>query len=98
MELRRSRLIERLSLVSDVVTYYSVFLVGTSSPSGIARRRIRGDGGIEDEMLRRSLAWEPDSLIAEWKRGDATEELVEISEQDAEELIERFRERWGQGT
>jgi hypothetical protein len=81
-----------------MVTYYSIFIGGTSSPAGIARRKIRGDGGIEDEMLRRSMSWEPDSLIAEWKRGDATEDLVEISEQDARELVERFRERWGQGT
>jgi hypothetical protein len=99
MELLRSPYIERLAEpVSEVVTYYSVFLVGTTSPVGIARRKILGDEGIEDEMLRQNLVWERDSLITEWKRGDATEELVEISEREAEELIERFRERWGKGT
>jgi hypothetical protein len=28
-------------------------------------------------------------------RGDATEELLEIGEDEANVLVERFRERWG---
>jgi len=46
-------------------------------------------------MLRRDLTWKRDSVITEWKRGEATEELVEIGEDEAGELVERFRERWG---
>jgi hypothetical protein len=46
-------------------------------------------------MLRRDLTWRRDSVIAEWKRGEATEELVEISADEAGVLMERFRERWG---
>jgi hypothetical protein len=45
-------------------------------------------------MLRHDMTWQRDSLITEWKRGDATEELAEISEGEAEALIERFREKW----
>jgi hypothetical protein len=78
--------------VGEAVTYFAVALQG--KPAGVARRRRLADGGIEDEMLRHDLTWQRDSLIAEWKRGDAIEELAEISEGDAAELIERFREKW----
>jgi hypothetical protein len=79
-------------IVGEAVTYFAVALQGR--PAGVARRRLLADGGIEDEMLRQDLSWQPDSLIAEWKRGDASEELDEISEEDAAALIERFREKW----
>lgn len=78
--------------MGEAVTYFAVALQG--KPAGVARRRRLADGGIEDEMLRHDLTWQRDSLIAEWKRGDATEELAEISEGDAAKLIERFREKW----
>jgi hypothetical protein len=78
--------------VGEAVTYFAVALQG--KPAGVARRRLLTDGGIEDEMLRQDLTWQPDSLIVEWKRGDASEELAEISEEDAAALIERFREKW----
>jgi len=82
--------------VSEKVTYYAVTLnVGDSAePVGLARRRWLTEGGIEDEMLRRDLTWKRDTVITEWKRGEATEELLEISEETAGELIERFRKRW----
>jgi hypothetical protein len=78
--------------VGETVTYYAVALQG--SPAGVARRRQLADGAIEDEMLRHDLTWQRDSLITEWKRGDATEELAEVNEEEAAALIERFREKW----
>jgi hypothetical protein len=80
--------------MTESAVYYAVFVAGGTGPDGLARRRMTEDGGIVDEMLRRDLSWSPDSLVAEWKRGDSTEDLVEISEGEAEELIARFRERW----
>ncbi len=82
--------------MSEKVIYYAVTLnVGDrSDPVGLARRRWPAEGGIEDEMLRRDFTWKRDSVIAEWKRGDATEELLEIGGDEANALIERFRERW----
>jgi hypothetical protein len=83
--------------VTERVTYYAVSLTADDGvgPAGLARRRWLAEGGIQDEMLRRDLTWKRDSVIAEWKRGEATEELVEISEDEAGVLMERFRERWG---
>ena len=82
--------------MTERITYYAVSLtVGDGeSPAGLARRRWLAEGGIEDEMLRRDLTWKRDSVIIEWKRGEATEELVEISEDEADVLMERFRKRW----
>lgn len=82
--------------MTEKVTYYAVILnpEGRANPDGLARRRWLSEGGIEDEMLRRDLTWQGDTVIAEWKRGEATEELLEISEDEANVLIERFRERW----
>ena len=82
--------------MTEKVTYYAVSLTAGDGegPAGLARRRWLAEGGIEDEMLRRDLTWRRDSVITEWKRGEATEELVEISEDEAGVLMERFRERW----
>ena len=83
--------------MSEKVTYYAVTLNAgeRANPDGLARRRWLSEGGVEDEMLRRDLTWKRDTVIAEWKRGDATEELLEISENEANVLVERFREKWG---
>ncbi len=83
--------------MDERATYFAVTLTPVESvdPVGLARRRHLADGGIEDEMLRHDLTWQRDSLVAEWKRGDATEELREISGDEAERLVERFREKWG---
>ncbi len=82
--------------MSEKVIYYAVTLNAgdRSDPVGLARRRWLAEGGIEDEMLRPDFTWKRDTVIAEWKRGEATEELLEISENEARVLIERFRERW----
>jgi len=50
--------------------------------------------GIRYTFLFPAEDWERDSVISEWKRGEATEELLEISEGEAGALIERFRKRW----
>jgi hypothetical protein len=82
--------------MADEVTYYAVVSGdGTSSdPSGLARRRRLQAGGFVDEALRRDLTWGHTSAIVEWKRDAMDFSLVEISEPDAAQLIERFRERW----
>ena len=84
--------------MSETITYYAVTLDDDTrdNPAGLARRRQFDNGGIEDEMLRHDMTWQRDSLVAEWKRGDAVEELYEISEDEADALIERFREKWAE--
>jgi len=48
--------------------------------------------------LRRDMSWGETTVIAEWDRGEEiSRELTEISEDEAEALIERFRQKWGEG-
>ena len=86
--------------MSDQVTYYAV--VGprraVENPSGLARRTITAKGRL-DESLRRDLTWARSAEIYEWERGEEMgPELVEISDEEAERLIGRFREKWGVST
>ena len=80
------------------VTYYAVVSGGRTAqnPAGIARRRSLQTGGFEDEALSRDLKWARTSAIVEWNRDAMDFDLVEISEAQAQALIERFREKWGQ--
>lgn len=61
--------------------------------AGLARRSF-AEAGPLDETLRLDLGWQVDSAIVEWEYGDLAEELVPISEQEAENLTQAFRARW----
>ena len=77
--------------------YYAIIVRGhtASDPSGLARRRVL-DSNVVDESLRRDMSWAHTSAIAEWDRGEElTLDLVELSDAEAGELIERFRVKWG---
>jgi hypothetical protein len=81
--------------MGDAVRYYAIVGSGRTpqNPSGLARRVTSTEGPI-DEALRRDLTWQRDAAIIEWESGDVGADLVEISEAEALELIERFREKW----
>jgi len=82
--------------VPDKITYYAI--VGEDrtidNPYGLARR-LEHDDGPSDEALRKDFSWKATPVIAEWERGDFADELVEISHEQAERIIQYFRERWG---
>jgi hypothetical protein len=85
--------------VSGKVTYYAVIGTGriADNPSGLVRRRIDTDGTV-DESLTRDMSWTFTDAIYQDERGENFgPDLVEISEQEAQRLIERFREKWGVG-
>ncbi len=84
--------------MADETRYYAIVGRGndTSAPTGLARRFVLREG-IIDESLRRDLTWGHTNAIVEWDRGEElTRDLIEISEAEAQALIERFREKWGQ--
>lgn len=82
--------------MGEKVTYYAmVFSDHPQEAKGLARRRILRDGGIVDEALHKDLRWHPSDTIDSWRRGEASQDLVEISEAEAERIIERFRELFG---
>jgi len=81
----------------EQVEHYAIIGVGRTlaNPSGLARRRFTPEGRV-DESLQRDLSWHPTSSITQWEYGNLSGELAAISEAEAEELIERFREKWSQ--
>lgn len=82
--------------MAEKINYYAIIGVGRTAenPSGLARRRFTEAGRV-DEALSRSTSWEATSAITQWEYGNLPGELVEISEDEALALIERFREKWG---
>ncbi|MDR0341509.1 MAG: hypothetical protein LBI49_00070, partial [Nocardiopsaceae bacterium] len=74
----------------EQVKYYAIVREGetAASPSGLARRTLTTEGRL-DETLGRQLTWQRDSAIYEWERGEEMgTSLVEVSEDEAERLIE----------
>jgi len=80
-------------MTSEVQYYVIVANQGSRGASGLARRTYAESGPV-DETLRRDLRWTLDSAIVEWEYGDLGAELVQISEQEAENLTQAFRARW----
>lgn len=78
------------------VTYFAI--IGgnrtVDNPFGLVRR-LEHDTGPADEGLRRDFSWDFTPVIVEWEHGSFDDELVEVSHQQAEKIIEYFRERWG---
>jgi hypothetical protein len=80
----------------DGVSYYAIVRDGTDpeAATGLLRTRSTGEGR-EDESLRDDMSWQPSSALFEWETGDVSgRELIEISEPQAEKLIDGFRAKW----
>lgn len=77
-------------------TYYAMLrdTRQMKTPAGLLRR-IVDEEGVADEGLKRDLSWGPSPLLVESERGDLTYEFVQVSEEEAAEIIERFREQRG---
>ena len=81
--------------MANKITYYAI--VGGSNtldnPRGLVRR-LEHDDGPSDETLRPDFNWTFTPVIAEWEHGDFDDELVEVSHERADRIIQYFREHW----
>jgi hypothetical protein len=79
--------------VSTKVRYYAIVDGGATreNPGGIVRRRTKTDGSFQDEALHRDLTWRFSPTIVEWERAESSGDLVEVSEDEAERIIQRFQ-------
>jgi hypothetical protein len=77
----------------DEVTYYAVVndLSPRERPAGVFRRTYFQSGGKRDEAFTRSLVWKSSSSIVSAERGDLENEFVEITEHEANQIVERIR-------
>ena len=79
----------------DKVTYYAVIddLTSRERPAGVFRRTYTEAGGLRDEVFTRDLVWKPSWLLVSAERGDLQHKFVEISEDEANQIMEQVRDR-----
>ncbi len=80
----------------DKVTYYAVVndLSSRERPAGLFRRTYFESGGKRDEAFTTDLAWERSSSLVSAERGDLENDFIEITEDEANQLMEQLRARW----
>lgn len=80
----------------DKVIFYAVVndLSSRQHPAGLFRRTYTEAGGLRDEAFTTDLVWEQSSSLFSAERGDLLNEFVEISEVEANQLMEELRARW----
>jgi hypothetical protein len=79
----------------DKVTYYAVVndLSSRELPAGVFRRTYTEDGGRSDEAFTRNLMWEYSPALISAERGDLQNDFIEITEGEANQLVDRIRAR-----
>jgi hypothetical protein len=84
--------------MDDKVTYYAIVneFSNRDQPFGVIRR-VRHKGGQRDEVFSRDLTWQHTALLYSAERGDLTNDMVPISESEADNIIERIRARAASG-
>ncbi len=80
----------------DKVTYYAVIDERSSRerPAGLFRRTYTEVGGLRDEAFTRDLVWRSSWSLISAERGDLENEFVEISQDEANQIMEQLRSRW----
>jgi hypothetical protein len=77
----------------DKVIYYAVVnaLSSRERPAGVFRRIYFEAGGRRDEAFTRNHIWERSPLLVSAERGDLQNEFVEITEDEANQIVDRIR-------
>ena len=77
--------------MAEKITYYAIIDDYTTrdEPAGVLRRF--EDSDRRDESFGRDLEWKFSPLLHSAERGDTQYELVPISEEEAERIVERIR-------
>ena len=77
----------------DKITYYAIIdsLSSREWPAGVLRRIYTEDGGKRDEAFTRNLMWERSWSLVSTERGDLENEFVEITENEANQIVDRIR-------
>ena len=80
----------------DKVIFYAVVndLSSRQHPAGLFRRTYTEAGGLRDEAFTTDLVWEHSSSLFSAERGDLLNEFIEISADEANQLMEELRARW----
>ena len=84
--------------MAEEITYYAIVddLSTLDHPAGVLRR-IKHDDGERDETFGTDLRWARSALLYSTERGDLENKFVPISEEEAERIVSRIRESFGDG-
>jgi len=82
--------------MADKVIYYAVVndLSSRDRPAGLFRRTYTEAGGLRDEAFTRNLIWKNSSTLVSAEHGDLENDFIEITEDEADLLMEQLRARW----
>jgi hypothetical protein len=78
--------------MADKITYFAIIDESSSRPrpSGVLRR-VENEEGEVDEVFSGNLTWEFSPLLYSAENGDLTNDFVEITEDEANEVVARIR-------
>jgi hypothetical protein len=79
-------------MMAEEIIYYAIVndFSSRDQPGGVLRR-VKDDGGERDETFGSDLRWGRSSLLYAYERGDLTNRLIPINEDEAERIVERIR-------
>ena len=79
--------------MTDKVTYYAIVndLSSRERPAGVFRRIYFEVGGKRDEAFTTDLEWARSASLVSAERGDLLNEFIEISEDEANQIVARIR-------
>ena len=79
--------------MTDKVTFFAIIddLSSRERPAGVLRRVYFEAGGRRDEAFSRELVWKPTALLVSAERGDLKNKFIEITEDEANQIVERIR-------
>jgi hypothetical protein len=74
------------------ITYYAIVddYSSREEPAGVLRR-IEADEGQDDEQFGYDLEWTHSPLLYSYERGNMDNQIYEISEAEANRIVERIR-------
>ena len=78
--------------MAEVITYYAIVndFSSLGQPGGVLRRIVH-DGGQRDESFTIDLSWEHSPLLYAYERGDLTNQLIPIGQDEAMRIVDRIR-------
>jgi hypothetical protein len=78
--------------VNEKVTYYAIVddFSSTAEPAGVLRR-VEHEAGERDEQFGVDLVWSQSPLLYSYERGDGDNEIYQISEDEANQIVARIR-------
>ena len=78
--------------MANEITYYALIddFSSRAQPGGVLRRVGRG-GGTVDEVFSRNLTWDASPLLHAAEHGDTMFDFAEITEDEANEIVEGIR-------